>query len=184
MVNNLAFDNAEGNFNFGTNSVPTQAVFANNLSWWTLAKAATATDKALGMDFAGSNCWWDKSKAQPSVNAKGLIVGAADFVRPLSGLRVTRDAATGAPDLSVFRLAAGSHLRDAGSVPEGMLPFEAGRYYVKAPDLGAVEGEGTSTGLQHREVGSAYVMGARKGRGSAGARDVRGRRMGQGARML
>lgn len=170
MVNNLAFDNAEGNFNFGTNSVPTQAWFANNLSVWSLPKAATASDKALGTDFAGSNLWWDKSKAQPSVNAKGLIAAEGDFARPLAGVRVIRDAGTGAPDLSVFRLAAGSKLRDAGSLPEGPLPFEAARYYAGAPDPGAVEGEGVPAALRSRK-------GARLGRTfeSAGPRDIRGR---------
>lgn len=181
MVNNLAFDNLEGNFNFGTNSAPTQAVFANNVSWWTLAKAATATDKALGTDFSGSNCWWDKAKAQPSVNAKGLIVGAADFARPLAGLRVVRDAATGAPDLSVFRLAAGSPLRDAGVVPEGALPYEAARYYVKTPDLGAVEGDGLPTALRPQRTGAPLAIGTVAGRWSAGARDARGRSFAQGA---
>lgn len=183
MLNNLAFDNTEGNFNFGTNSVPTQAVFANNLSFWTLAKAATATDKTLGTDFAGSNCWWDKSKAQPSVNAKGMIVAASDFAKPLAGLRVMRDPATGAPDLSVFRLAAGSGLRDAGAMPEGTLPFDAARYYVKAPDLGAVEGEGTPTALRRRNAAAANAIGTNPGRWSAGARDARGRLSVQGVRM-
>jgi hypothetical protein len=137
MANNLAFDNAEGNFKFGDNATQTQAVFTNNVSFWTTT-SSTQSDKAIGTDVAMSNCWWDKSKSQPSINGKGLIVTAADFAASLANPSVTRSA-DGAVVLTIFRLATGSDLLDAGSVPTGPLPFDAGGYYKGAPDLGAVE---------------------------------------------
>ncbi|HEX6245358.1 MAG TPA: right-handed parallel beta-helix repeat-containing protein, partial [Polyangiales bacterium] len=78
MFNNLAFDNAEGNFLFGSSSVTTQAVFANNVSFWS-STAADQSDKTMGMEVAGSNAFWDTGKSPPSVSAKGLSVTAADF---------------------------------------------------------------------------------------------------------
>jgi hypothetical protein len=180
LANNLAFDNAEGNYNFGTSGTPTQAVFANNLSFWT--KAGAASDKTLGTDYQGSNCWWDKSKG--SVGAKSLVVAASDFAASLAALKVARNPATGAPDLSVFRLAAGSKLRDAGALPPGEMPFDTAAYYAGAPDLGAVEGEGV-TGLAGRERASrsspafgANRLEARSGlliHVKEGSRDLRGR---------
>lgn len=167
VANNLAFDNVEGNFNFGAQAVPTLAVFTNNLSFWT--RGPSASDKALGTDYLGSNCWWDKSKAQPSVNARGLTITAGDFARPLAGARVSRDAAGGAPDPSAFALSTGSRLRDAGAVPAGALPFDPARYYVRAPDLGAVEGEGA---LRARRVGGAIAAPETR----LDPRDARGRR--------
>jgi ribulose-5-phosphate 4-epimerase/fuculose-1-phosphate aldolase len=47
-------------------------------------------------------------------------------------------AADGSLDLSVFALAPGSDLVDAGAVPPGELPFDA-NYYRARPDVGAVE---------------------------------------------
>jgi hypothetical protein len=137
LANNLAFDNAEGNFKFGDNSTPTQAVFTNNVSFWTTSSSAQS-DKAIGTDVAMTNCWWDKSKSQPSINGKGLVVTAADFAVSLTNPTVTR-AADGSVVLTIFRLAAGSDLANAGSVPAGTLPFDAAGYYQGAPDLGAVE---------------------------------------------
>lgn len=136
LSNNLAFDNVAGNFKFGDNSTPTSAVFTNNVSFWTTSGAQS--DKAIGTDAGSSNAWWDKSKSQPSVNANGLLVTAQDFAGSLSNVNVTRNA-DGSPSFSVFALAAGSDLINAGKVPDGTLPFDASSYYVGAPDLGAVE---------------------------------------------
>ena len=139
LSNTLAFDNAEGNFKFGDNSTQTQAVFTNNVSFWTTASAAQS-DKAVGTDVAMTNCWWDKSKSQPSINGKGLVVTAADFATSLANPTVTR-AADGSVVLSGFRLAAGSDLANAGTVPTGGLPFDAANYFQGSPDLGAVESQ-------------------------------------------
>src|SRR6185369_6271589 len=68
VINCLALDNAEGNFNFGNSSTPTEAVFTNNVSFW--SKSPAASDKTLGTDYQGSNCWWDKSKG--SIGSKSL----------------------------------------------------------------------------------------------------------------
>jgi hypothetical protein len=137
VANNLAFDNGEGNFKFGDNATPTQAVFTNNLSFWTTPSAAQS-DKAIGTDVAMTNCWWDKSKSQPSINGKGLIVTAADFAAPLASPTVAR-AADGSVVLTIFQLAPGSDLANAGAVPGGALPFDAASYYQGTPDLGAFE---------------------------------------------
>jgi hypothetical protein len=182
LANNLAFDNAEGNYNFGNSSTPTQAVFTNNLSFWT--KAGAASDKYLGSDYQNSNCWWDKSKG--STSAKSLVVAAADFATPLAAAKVARNPITGAPDLSVFRLAASSKLRDAGVVPQGPLPFVPAAYYAGVPDLGAVEADGVTRLAPKRIVLAGKGEGAsiRNGSvswsaGSPGRRDSRGRRLGR-----
>ncbi|HET9955738.1 MAG TPA: hypothetical protein VFQ61_14590 [Polyangiaceae bacterium] len=135
LSNNLAFDNAEGNFKFGDNSTNTAAVFTNNVSLWT-STGSTQSDKAMGTDVANSNVWWDKSKS--SVNAKGLVATSADFASSLTTPKLSR-AADGSLDFSTFSLASGSDLANAGVVPEGSLPFEPADYYLGAPDLGAEE---------------------------------------------
>jgi hypothetical protein len=137
LSNNLAFDNVEGNFKFGDNATTTAAVFTNNVSFWT-STASNQSDKAIGTDASNSNAWWDKSKSQPSVNAGGLVVSAADFANSLASPKLTRSA-DGSPNFDVFSLATDSDLVGAGVLPAGELPFDASGYYVGAPDLGAVE---------------------------------------------
>jgi hypothetical protein len=137
LFNNLAFDNAQGNFSFGSSSVSTEAVFANNISFWT-SLDSDQSDKTVGTDLANSNAFWDASKGQPSSNGKGLIVSAADFARPLASVSVTRNP-DGSLNFAPFSLAAGSDLLNAGTSPAGALPFESASYYVGVPDLGAVE---------------------------------------------
>lgn len=151
ISNNLAFDNAEGNFNFGTNSTATAAVFTNNISFWTSASgagssASPASDKHVGTDVDGTNCWWDKSAKVQSINVKGLVVTSADFAASLAAPRLSRRA-DGSPDMDAFRLAPGSKLINAGAVPAGELPFDAVKYYVGAPDLGAVEAGAPTSAL-------------------------------------
>ena len=139
LSNTLAFDNADGNYKFGDNGTTTAAVFTNNVSFWTTS-SGVQSDKAIGTDASSTNCWWDKSKSQPSVNAKGLVVTAADFASSLSSPPATIPrAADGSLDLSFFRLAAGSDLMNAGTIPSGALPFDPMTSYMGAPDLGAVE---------------------------------------------
>jgi hypothetical protein len=137
VANCLAFDNAEGNFKFGDNATPTTAIFVDNASFWTSAGSAKS-DKAVGTDLSSTNCWWDVSKAQPSVNGKGLIVDASDFAASLGQASVTRKA-DGSLDFAPFRLASGSDLVNAGVVPPPALPYDPATYYQGAPDIGAVE---------------------------------------------
>ncbi|HEV8549385.1 MAG TPA: right-handed parallel beta-helix repeat-containing protein [Polyangiaceae bacterium] len=136
LSNNLAFDNVEGNFKFGDNSTPTDAVFTNNLSFWTTT-SGTQSDKAIGTD-AGTNAWWDESKAQARIAAKNIVVAASDFASSLANAKPTRNA-DGSLNFAPFALAAGSALVNAGVVPAGALPFDAASYYAGAPDVGAVE---------------------------------------------
>ncbi len=177
LINCLAIDNAEGNFNFGNSSTPTEAVFANNLSFW--SKSPAASDKTLGTDYQGSNCWWDKSKG--SIGSKSLTVTASDFAVAPASMKVARSAATGAPDLSVFRLAPGSKLRNAGVTPPAPLPYEAAAYYAGVPDLGAVEGEGVSAarkdalGPRRVPMAGPIADGAWSIGSPQGFRDARGR---------
>jgi hypothetical protein len=136
LSNTLAFDNAEGNYKFGDSSTMTQAVFTNNVSFWTKTKD-TQSDKAMGTDAGNSNCFWSTSGTPASKSKAGLMVSAADFAASLANPDVERNA-DGSPNFAPFKLASGSPLIDAGVVPMGMLPFAAS-YYHGAPDLGAVE---------------------------------------------
>lgn len=135
MTNNLAWDNVEGNFNFGTNSISTQATFTNNISLWTTT-SGTMSDKTIGTDVSNSNVWWNKSKTPMSQNGKGLLASTADFKNSLASLTLRR-LANGDLDMSVFELAAGSDLLNAGVNPTVPLPYTG--YYVGTPDLGAYE---------------------------------------------
>jgi len=136
LANNLAFDNVEGNFKFGDNSTPTEAVFTNNVSLWT-STSSTQSDKAMGTDASGTNAWWDKSDAV-SVTTQGLAVTTADFAAALTSPKLGRNT-DGGLNFAAFALAPGSALVNAGVVPVGELPFVASSYYRGAPDLGAVE---------------------------------------------
>jgi len=136
LSNTLSFDNADGNYRFGDNSTPTQAVFTNNVSFWTLS--STQSDKTVGDDAGGSNCFWSSSGTPASKSAKGLTVSAADFAAPLGKATVTR-ATDGTLDFSPFALAPASPLINAGVMPAAPLPFDAAAYYRSMPDLGAVE---------------------------------------------
>ena len=137
LANCLAFDNEEGNYKFGDNSTPTEAVFTNNVSFWN-STSNHQSDKRHGEDVQNTNCWWDKSKDPPSINGKGLLVTAADFAASLTNPTIKR-LANGDLDFTVFMLAEGSDLIDAGVVPSGDLPFDPDRYYNNEPDLGAYE---------------------------------------------
>jgi len=113
VSNNTSFDNGEENIKFdeGTH------VFTNNLSF-----QGTNSDHTTGTDVSSTNCWW---KNGGSVNAKGLVVSAADFVSLTPN--VTRNA-DGTINLGNFlRLAPGSDLINAGT-PSGT-------------DIGAIESQ-------------------------------------------
>jgi hypothetical protein len=136
ISNTLAFDNVAGNYKFGDNSTKTQAVFTNNVSFWTTS-SDTQSDKTNGDDAGQSNCFWSNSGTPSSRSASGLMVSASDFAMPLTAAMVVR-AADGSPDFGPFALAPSSQLIGAGVMPAGELPFPSS-YYRGKPDLGAVE---------------------------------------------
>jgi fibronectin type 3 domain-containing protein len=113
VTNCTSFNNGQENIKFDTGT----HVFTNNLSF-----QGTNSDHTTGTDVSSTNCWW---KNGVSVNAKGLVVSAADFVSLTPN--VTRNA-DGAINLGNFlRLAPGSDLINAGT-PSGT-------------DIGAIESQ-------------------------------------------
>ena len=111
--NNTSWGNGEENIKFDNGT----HVFTNNLSF-----QGTNSDHTTGTDVSSTNCWW---KNGVSVNAKGLVVSAADFVSLTP--TITRNA-DGSINLGNFlRLAPGSDLINAG-VPSGT-------------DIGAIESQ-------------------------------------------
>ena len=113
MANNTSWDNGESNLKFDAGS----HVFTNNLSF-----AGADSDDRIGIDVSNTNCWWINDV---SVNGKGLVVSAADFLSLTP--TVTRNA-NGSINLGNFlRLAAGSDLINAGT-PSGT-------------DIGAIESQ-------------------------------------------
>jgi hypothetical protein len=113
VTNCTSFNNGEENIKFDTGT----HVFTNNLSF-----QGTNSDHTTGTDVSSTNCWW---KNGVSVNAKGLVVSAADFVSLTP--TVTRNA-DGSINLGNFlRLAPGSDLINAGT-PSGT-------------DIGAIESQ-------------------------------------------
>jgi len=113
MTNNTSWGNGEGNLKFDAGS----HIFTNNLSF-----QGGQSDDNVGSDVSNTNCWWMNGA---SVNGKGLVVSAADFVSFTP--TITRNA-DGSINLGNFlRLASGSDLINAG-VPSGT-------------DIGAVESQ-------------------------------------------
>jgi hypothetical protein len=113
MTNNTSWGNGEENIKFDVGT----HIFTNNLSF-----QGTNSDHTTGTDVSSTNCWW---KNGVSVNAKGLLVSAADFVSLTPN--ITRNA-DGSINLGNFlRLAAGSDLINAGA-PSGT-------------DIGAIESQ-------------------------------------------
>jgi Fibronectin type III domain len=113
MTNNTSWGNGEANFKFDTGT----HVFTNNLSF-----QGTDSDDNAGTDVSSTNCWWMNDA---SVNARGLVVSAADFISLTPTVNRNAD---GSINLGNFlRLAPGSDLINAG-VPGGT-------------DIGAVESQ-------------------------------------------
>ena len=113
VTNNTSWGNGESNFKFdeGTH------IFTNNLSF-----QSGQSDKHSGTDISNTNCWWINNV---SVNGKGLLVSAADFVSLTPTISRNAD---GSINLGNFlKLAAGSDLINAGT-PGGT-------------DIGAVESQ-------------------------------------------
>ncbi|HKX31129.1 MAG TPA: right-handed parallel beta-helix repeat-containing protein, partial [Blastocatellia bacterium] len=113
VTNNTSFGNAESNFMFQSGT----HLFTNNLSF-----QGAESDNHAGTDVSNTNCWWQNDQ---SVNGKGLLVSAADFVSLTPN--ITRNA-DGSLNIGNFlRLASGSDLINAGT-PAGT-------------DIGAVESQ-------------------------------------------
>jgi hypothetical protein len=113
MTNNTSWGNGEANLKFDTGT----HVFTNNLSF-----QGTDSDDNAGTDVSGTNCWWMNGA---SVNARGLVVSAADFISLTPTISRNAD---GSINLGNFlRLSPGSDLINAG-VPGGT-------------DIGAVESQ-------------------------------------------
>jgi hypothetical protein len=113
VTNNTSVNNSDANLKFDAGS----HVFSNNLSF-----NGTNSDDRIGTDVLNTNCWWINDA---SVNGKGLVVSAADFVSLT--LTVSRNA-DGSINLGNFlRLAPGSDLINAGT-PSGT-------------DIGAIESQ-------------------------------------------
>jgi hypothetical protein len=113
VTNNTSWGNGESNFKFdeGTH------IFTNNLSF-----QGAQSDKNSGTDVSNTNCWWINGG---SVNGKGLVVSAADFISLTPTIMRNAD---GSINLGNFlKLAPGSDLINAGT-PGGT-------------DIGAIESQ-------------------------------------------
>jgi hypothetical protein len=143
VINNIAFDNVEGNFKFDGAG----PLFYNDISLYTTG--AGVNDRYggnSGIATGPSNLFWfkDSSSRGPSINDHGLTVSSASFITltpPTGGF--TRNA-DGSINLGNFaRLVNGSPLINAGQLPPPdvvtQLPYNAASYYEGAPDIGAIE---------------------------------------------
>lgn len=127
VTNNTSYNNVESNFNFREGST---ATFRNNLSY-----NAGSSDKSNGTEIGTTNVWW---KNNVSTSSGSLVVSSADFVSLTPS--VTKNA-DGSPNTGNFlSLASGSDMIDAGVTTTGIT------YSGNAPDIGAKEYGGTSTG--------------------------------------
>lgn len=115
VTNCTGYDNRDGaNFRFDKGS----HIFKNNLSY-----LSTDTDYHFGTDVESTNIWWKSSGV--SVNGKGLVVDASDFVSLTPTVSRNSD---GSINLGNFlKLAPGSDLINTGT-PSGT-------------DIGAVESQ-------------------------------------------
>ena len=140
MINNLAFDNAQGNFKFDQAG----PLFYNNASLWTTGSGINDRyGGSSGIATGPSNCFWYASGTPKSRNDQGIQISAASFVSltvPAGGFARHTD---GSIDLGDFgRPVNGSPLINAGEVPAALvaeLPYGAATYYENAPDIGVVE---------------------------------------------
>lgn len=140
MANNLAFNNAQGNYKFGDNATPTTTEYYNNLSVWTQVSSDVA-DKYIGTDFNNSSVWWNSALkvGSTSVNGKGLKGYLDDFAGDLTQVTTVSRLANGTPDFSVFALATDSDLLNAGTSPSAYVPYTTASAYVGTPDIGPYE---------------------------------------------
>jgi hypothetical protein len=144
VVNNLAWDNAEGNFKFD-GSAP---IFVNNLSFW--ISSAQTSDRAGASSGTAipNNGFWDKTKKSLWGFAGTGTFSSADLkatALPTSfPLPRNADGTFALGDLG--KLATDSKLINLGVVPSlpsetGVpgLPFDPASAYIGAPDPGAIE---------------------------------------------
>lgn len=141
LFNNLAFDNAQGNFKFDAAG----PVFLNNISLYTAGSGQN--DRYGGNSGAptgDSNCFWytGSSSRGPSINDQGIEVSAASFVTlalPPTGFAHHID---GSIDFAGFgRPLTDSPLIDAGTPPppDVDLVYDPGIIHEGDPDIGLVE---------------------------------------------
>lgn len=131
MVNNFAFNNAQGNFKFDDPA----PIFINNVSIDGGDKDRYGGNS--GISTGPNNIFWFNGAP---LNDLGLTASTASFETltvPAGGFARYPD---GTPNLGGFaKLVAGNQLIDAGDVPVQPLPFDPATYYIGDPDLGAVE---------------------------------------------
>ena len=147
MINNLAWDNAQGNFKFDA----PEAIFLNNLSFFTDGRAPGKSDRyggPNGKPTGDTNVFWSTAGKTRHRNDRGLVVTAASFasLAPPPGGDFPR-AADGSLSLGDFaRLVPNSPLIDAGAPPPAELraglPYDVATAYHGVPDLGARETSG------------------------------------------
>jgi hypothetical protein len=171
VVNNLAFDNVEGNFKFDAAG----PLFHNNVSLYIVGEGEN--DRYGGPSGARTgptNCFWftGSSSRGPSINDAGLSASAAGFI----SLSVPPGGFARGPDGGLAfggfgRPAPGSPLVGAGVVPSGLeLPFDPA-YYLGAPDLGAVEVRGGFELWREEQFGEGALASARTAAAASPARD-------------
>ncbi|HWA27416.1 MAG TPA: pectinesterase family protein [Lacunisphaera sp.] len=141
LINNLAFDNAQGNFKFDQAG----PVFFNNVSLWTTGNGVNDRyGGSSGIATGPSNVFWFASGNPKSKNDQGIQVSAASFLSltvPAGGFARLAD---GSLALGAFgRPVDGSPLINAGTLPPANilaeLSYDPTTYYEGAPDIGLVE---------------------------------------------
>jgi hypothetical protein len=148
LVNNLAWDNVEGNFKFDGPGV-SLAIFVNNLSLW-VGASSMVSDRAgaSGGTVIANNGSWDKSKKSLWGFAGTGTFSAADLQSTSlpSSFPLARNADGSFALGTLGQLTSSSKLINLGVVPSlpseaGVpgLPFDPATAYVGAPDPGAIE---------------------------------------------
>jgi hypothetical protein len=143
VINNLAFDNVEGNFKFDAAG----PLFYNDISLYTTGTGQNDRyGGSSGIATGPSNLFWFKGSSSrgPSINDQGLSVSPASFMTltpPAGGF--TRNADSSINLGNFGRLVNGSPLINAGQLPPAdvvtQLPYSAASYYEGVPDIGAIE---------------------------------------------
>lgn len=149
MVNNLAFDNVQGNYKFDSGD----AKFYNNVSLYTAASGpgnrVGINDRyagASGSPTGATNVFWyvASSSRGPSINDAGLTAYKTEFVSltaPANGFARNPDGSINLGDFG--RPVSNSALINAGALPPpdvlAWLPYDTATAYENAPDIGAVE---------------------------------------------
>jgi len=141
MINNLAFDNVQGNYKFDQAG----PLFYNNISHWTTGNGINDRyGGSSGIATGPSNVFWYASGTPKSKNDQGIILTNASFVSltaPSGGFTRNDDGSIALGNFG--RPINGSPLVNAGSLPDASvvaeLPYVAASYYEGAPDIGVVE---------------------------------------------